>query len=93
MTHDHSVLRGQHDALTGADNASAFAELIPHRPAGVDRSRKPPASSAPAATNALTPAPPNLGGHRTKTVATTNGNIEVKIPKLWLGSIFPSLLV
>ncbi|MCD2143049.1 IS256 family transposase, partial [Rhodococcus pyridinivorans] len=31
-------------------------------------------------------------GHRTKTVATTSGDVEVKIPKLRSGSFFPSLL-
>ncbi|NMO05331.1 IS256 family transposase, partial [Gordonia sp. TBRC 11910] len=31
-------------------------------------------------------------GHRTKTVSTTAGDVEVKIPKLRSGSFFPSLL-
>ncbi|BBZ02502.1 hypothetical protein MCHIJ_19390 [Mycolicibacterium chitae] len=31
-------------------------------------------------------------GHRPKTVSTTSGDIEVKIPKLRAGSFFPSLL-
>lgn len=31
-------------------------------------------------------------GHRSRTLSTTSGDIEVKIPKLRVGSFFPSLL-
>ncbi|WP_228525152.1 IS256 family transposase, partial [Rhodococcus rhodochrous] len=91
MTHDHSALLAQLDALTGADSASVFAELIR---TGLQALIEAEATDKLGAgryerTNTRTT---HRNGHRTKTVATTSGDVEVKIPKLRSGSFFPSLL-
>ncbi|MCD2099834.1 IS256 family transposase [Rhodococcus rhodochrous] len=91
MTHDHSALLAQLDALTGADSASVFAELIR---TGLQALIEAEATDKLGAgryerTDTRTT---HRNGHRTKTVATTSGDVEVKIPKLRSGSFFPSLL-
>ncbi|MFI2562292.1 IS256 family transposase [Nocardia farcinica] len=91
MTHDHSALLAQLDALTGADSATVFAELIR---TGLQALIEAEATDKLGAgryerTDTRTT---HRNGHRTKTVATTSGDVEVKIPKLRSGSFFPSLL-
>ncbi|MBS9376264.1 IS256 family transposase [Rhodococcus sp. B50] len=91
MTHDHSALLAQLDALTGADSATVFAELIR---TGLQALIEAEATDKLGAgryerTETRTT---HRNGHRTKTVATTSGDVEVKIPKLRSGSFFPSLL-
>jgi transposase-like protein len=91
MTHDHSALIAQLDALKGADPASVFTELIR---AGLQ------ALIDAEATQVLGAGRYERTGERTnyrngtrlKTVATTSGDVEVAIPKLRSGSFFPSLL-
>ncbi len=91
MTHDHSALLAQLDALKSADPGSMFAELIrtglqslieaeaAHQ-IGADRYQRSQQRTT------------VRNGHRPKTVSTTAGDIEVQIPKLRAGSFFPSLL-
>ncbi|MBX4171648.1 IS256 family transposase [Rhodococcus sp. DMU2021] len=91
MTHDHSALLAQLDALKGADTASVFAELIR---TGLQALIEAEATDKLGAgryerTEQRTT---HRNGHRTKTVSTTSGDVEVKIPKLRSGSFFPSLL-
>lgn len=86
MTHDHSALLAQLDALTGADSASVFAERIRTGLQALIEAEATVTSSVPAGMSAPTPALRTLGGHRTKTVATTSGDVEVKIPKLRSGA-------
>lgn len=91
MTHDHSALLARLDALKGADVASVFAELIR---AGLQELIEAEATETLGAgryerTEARTT---HRNGHRSKTVSTTSGDVEVKIPKLRSGSFFPSLL-
>lgn len=91
MTHDHSALITQLDALKGADPASVFAELIR---AGLQ------ALIDAEATDVLGAGRYERTGDRTnyrngtrpKTVSTTSGDVEIQIPKLRTGSFFPSLL-
>lgn len=91
MTHDHSALLTQLDSLKGADTANVFAELIR---TGLQALIEAEATEKLGAgryerTEQRTT---HRNGHRTKTVATTSGDVEVKIPKLRSGSFFPSLL-
>jgi len=91
MTHDHSALLAQLDALKGADPGSVFAELIR---AGLQALIDAEATEALGAgryerTEQRTT---YRNGTRSKTVATTSGDVEVQIPKLRSGSFFPSLL-
>ena len=91
MTHDHSALLAQLDALKGADSASVFAELIRtglQALIEVEATDKLGASRYERTATRTT----HRNGHRTKTVSTTSGDVEVKIPKLRSGSFFPSLL-
>jgi len=91
MTHDHSALLARLDALKGADVASVFAELIR---AGLQELIEAEAAETLGAgryertENRTT----HRNGHRSKTVSTTSGDVELKIPKLRSGSFFPSLL-
>lgn len=91
MTQDHSALLAQLDALKSADSGAVFAELIRAgmqalieaevtETIGAGRYERSQGRSV------------HRNGHRTKTVATTAGDVEVKIPKLRSGSFFPSLL-
>ena len=91
MTHDHSALLSQLDALKGADPGSVFAELIR---AGLQALIDAEATQALGAgryerSEARTT---YRNGTRSKTVATTSGDVEVQIPKLRSGSFYPSLL-
>ncbi|MCW2625278.1 IS256 family transposase [Mycobacterium sp.] len=91
MTHDHSALLAQLDALKGADPRSVFAELIR---AGLQALIDVEATQALGAGRyERTAERMNYrNGTRSKTVATTSGDVEVQIPKLRSGSFFPSLL-
>ncbi|MFD4295551.1 IS256 family transposase [Rhodococcus sp. NPDC058505] len=91
MTHEHSALLARLDALKGADVASVFAELIR---AGLQELIEAEATETLGAgryerTEGRTT---HRNGHRSKTVSTTSGDVELKIPKLRAGSFFPSLL-
>jgi putative transposase len=91
MTHDHSALLTQLDALKGADPASVFAELIR---AGMQALIDAEATAVLGAgryerTDDRTT---YRNGTRSKTIATTSGDVELAIPKLRSGSFFPSLL-
>lgn len=91
MTHDHSALLAQLDALKSADVGALFAELIR---AGLqalieaEATEKIGAGRYQRSEDRGT----HRNGHRSKTVSTTSGDVEVKIPKLRVGSFFPSLL-
>jgi putative transposase len=91
MTHDHSALLTQLDALKSADPGSVFAELIR---AGLQALIDAEATQALGAGRyERTEERVNYrNGTRPKTVATTSGDVEVQIPKLRSGSFFPSLL-
>ncbi|MGB7382315.1 MAG: IS256 family transposase, partial [Rhodococcus sp. (in: high G+C Gram-positive bacteria)] len=91
MTHDHSALITQLDALKGADPASVFAELIR---AGLQALIDAEATEVLGAARyeRSTERTNYRNGTRAKTVATTSGDVEVQIPKLRSGSFFPSLL-
>ena len=91
MTHDHSALLAQIDALKSAEVGAVFAELIR---AGLqalieaEATEKIGAGRYQRSEDRGT----HRNGHRSKTVSTTSGDIEVMIPKLRVGSFFPSLL-
>lgn len=91
MTHDHSALLAQLDALKSADAGAMFAELIR---AGLqalieaEATEKIGAGRYERSSERAT----ERNGHRPKTVATTSGDVEVQIPKLRAGSFFPALL-
>jgi transposase-like protein len=91
MTHDHSALLAQLDALKSADVGAVFAELIR---AGMqalieaEATEKIGAGRYERSEDRGT----HRNGHRAKLVSTTSGDIELKIPKLRAGSFFPALL-
>lgn len=91
MTHDHSALLAQLDALKSADAGSMFAELIR---TGLQSLIEAEAAHQIGANRYQRSAQRTTvrNGHRPKTVSTTAGDIEVQIPKLRAGSFFPSLL-
>lgn len=91
MTHDHSALLTQLDALKGADPASVFTELIR---AGMQALIDAEATQVLGAGRYERTAERTSyrNGTRPKTVATTSGDVELAIPKLRSGSFFPSLL-
>src|SRR5271169_1843297 len=91
MTHDHSALLTQLDALKSADPGSVFAELIR---AGLQALIDAEATAALGAGRYERSEQRTTyrNGTRSKTVATTRGDIDVQIPKLRCGSFFPSLL-
>jgi putative transposase len=91
MTHGHSALLAQLDALKSADPGSVFAELIR---AGLQALIDAEATAALGAGRyERTEERTNYrNGTRPKTVSTTSGDVEVQIPKLRSGSFFPSLL-
>ena len=91
MTHDHSALLAQLDALKSADAGAVFAELIR---AGLQALIEAEATEAIGASRYQRSEDrgTHRNGHRPKTVSTTSGDIEVKVPKLRSGSFFPSLL-
>jgi transposase-like protein len=91
MTHAHSALLAQLDALKSADAGAMFAELIR---AGLQALIEAEASEVIGAGH-YQRSPDRTtqrNGHRPKTVSTTAGDIEVQITKLRAGSFFPSLL-
>lgn len=91
MTPDHSALLAQLDALKSADVGAVFAELIR---AGLQALIEAEATEKIGAGHyeRTEARGTHRNGHRPKTVSTTSGDIEVKIPKLRVGSFFPSLL-
>ncbi|MEE2031268.1 IS256 family transposase [Rhodococcus chondri] len=91
MTHDHSALLAQLDALKGADSASVFAELIRTGLQALIEAEATDKLGAGRYERTATRTT-HRNGYRTKTVSTTSGDVDVKIPKLRSGSFFPSLL-
>lgn len=91
MTHDHSALLAQLDALKGADSANVFAELIRTGLQALVEAEATDKLGAGRYERTATRTT-HRNGHRTKTVSTTSGDVDVKIPKLRSGSFFPSLL-
>ena len=91
MTHDHSALLAQLDALKSADAGVVFAELIR---AGMQALIEAEAAAKIGAGRyeRCEERQTHRNGHRSRTLSTTSGDIEVKIPKLRVGSFFPSLL-
>lgn len=91
MTHDHSALLAQLDALTSADSGSMFAELVR---AGLQALIEAEATEKIGASRYERSAERTVhrNGHRAKTVSTPAGDVSVKIPKLRSGSFFPVLL-
>jgi hypothetical protein len=92
MTHDHSALLAQLDALKSADAGAVFAELIR---AGLQTLIEAEATEKIGAgryqrCQARTT---ERNGHRPKTVATTSGDIEVKDPQAAGGVVLPVALV
>jgi putative transposase len=91
MSHDHSALVAQLDALKSADSGAVFAELIR---AGLQALIEAEATAAVGAGRCERSDGRTVhrNGHLPKTVSTNAGDIEVQIPKLRAGSFFPSLL-
>jgi putative transposase len=91
MTQEHSALLARLDALKATDVGSVFAELIR---AGLQELIEAEATSMLGAGRyqRAEDRTTHRNGHRPKTIATTSGDVEVKIPKLRTGSFFPSLL-
>lgn len=90
MTHDHSALLARLDQLKGADVGAVFTELIR---AGLQELIEAEATAVIGAARYERSADRSAqrNGHRPKTISTTSGDVEVKIPKLRAGSFFPSL--
>src|ERR1044072_509841 len=91
MTQDHSALLAQLDALKSADTANVFAELIRTGLQALIEAEATEKLGAGRYERSETRTT-HRNGHGTKTVPTTSGDIDVKIPKLRSGSFFPSLL-
>ena len=91
MTHDYSALLAQLDALKSAEAGAVFAELIR---AGLQALIEAEAAAKIGAGSyeRSEARETHRNGHRARTLSTTSGDIEVKIPKLRAGSFFPSLL-
>ena len=91
MTHDHSALLAQLDALKSADVGAVFAELIR---AGMQALIEAEATEKIGAGRYQRSEDREVhrNGHRAKLVSTTSGDIELKIPRLRAGSFFPALL-
>ena len=91
MTHDYSALLAQLDALKSADAGAVFAELIR---VGMQALIEAEAAAKIGAGRyeRCEERQTHRNGHRARTLSTTSGDIEVKIPKLRSGSFFPSLL-
>ncbi len=91
MTNDHSALLAQLEVFKSADAGQVFAELIRsglQELIEAEATAKIGAGRYERSTGRST----HRNGSRSKTVSTTSGDIEVKIPKLRSGSFFPSLL-
>ena len=91
MTQNHSALLAQLDALKSAEAGAVFAELIR---AGMQALIEAEAAAKIGAGRyeRCEERQTHRNGHRSRTLSTTSGDIEVKIPKLRSGSFFPSLL-
>lgn len=91
MTHDYSALLAQLDALKSAEAGAVFAELIR---AGLQALIEAEAAAKIGAGRyeRSEARETHRNGHRARTLSTTSGDVEVKIPKLRAGSFFPSLL-
>ena len=91
MTHSHSGVHAQLDALMSADPQAMFAELVR---AGLQALIEAEASAKIGADRyeRSEDRKTHRNGHRTKTVSTPVGDIEARIPKLRAGSFFPALL-
>lgn len=91
MTQNHSALLAQLDALKAAEAGAVFAELIR---AGMQALIEAEAAAKIGAGRyeRCEERQTHRNGHRSRTLSTTSGDIEVKIPKLRAGSFFPSLL-
>ena len=91
MTQNHSALLAQLDALKSAEAGAVFAELIR---AGMQALIEAEAAAKIGAGRyeRCEERQTHRNGHRSRTLSTTSGDIEVKIPKLRAGSFFPSLL-
>ncbi|MFW0793172.1 IS256 family transposase [Gordonia sp. CPCC 205515] len=91
MTNDHSALLAQLELFKSADAGAMFTELIRtglQELIEAEATAKIGAGRYERSTGRST----HRNGSRSKTVSTTSGDIEVKIPKLRSGSFFPSLL-
>ena len=91
MTQNHSALLAQLDALKSAEAGAVFAELVR---AGMQALIEAEAAAKIGAGRyeRCEERQTHRNGHRSRTLSTTSGDIEVKIPKLRSGSFFPSLL-
>ena len=91
MTQNHSALLAQLDALKSAEAGAVFAELVR---AGMQALIEAEAAAKIGAGRyeRSEDRQTHRNGHRSRTLSTTSGDIEVKIPKLRAGSFFPSLL-
>ena len=91
MTHPHSGVHAQLDALLSADPQAMFAELVR---AGLQALIEAEASAKIGADRyeRSEDRKTHRNGHRTKTVSTPVGDIEARSPKLRAGSFFPALL-
>ena len=91
MTHSHSGVHAQLDALLSADPQAMFAELVR---AGLQALIEAEAATKIGADRyeRTEDRTTHRNGHRTKTISTPVGDIEARIPKLRSGSFFPALL-
>lgn len=91
MTDDHSALLVRLDQLKAADPQAMTAELIR---AGLQELIEAELTSVLGAGRyqRTSERVGQRNGHRPKTVSTTSGDVDVKIPKLRAGSFFPALL-
>ena len=91
MTHSHSGVHAQLDALLAADRQAMFAELVR---AGLQALMEAEAATKIGADRyeRTEDRTTHRNGHRTKTISTPVGDIEARIPKLRSGSFFPALL-
>jgi len=91
MTHSHSGVQAQLDALLAADPRAMFATLVR---AGMQALIE---AEAAAKNNAdhyerTEGRTTHRNGHRPKTISTPAGDIETRIPKLRAGTFVPALL-
>ncbi|GAA4384337.1 IS256 family transposase [Tsukamurella soli] len=91
MTQDHSALLARLDELKAADPQRMTAELIR---AGLQELIEAELTAVLGAARyeRTDDRTTHRNGHRSKTISTTSGDIDVKVPKLRCGSFFPSLL-
>lgn len=91
MTDDHSALLARLDELRSADPQAMLAELVR---AGLQELIEAELTATVGAGRYQRTAERSThrNGHRGKTITTTSGDVQVKIPKLRSGSFFPVLL-